>query len=230
MFSHGMPQGTASHRTVQERGVASRTSESVPPTFRRLFRQDILACAGGQIPEAADVSGLCGPFLAFPTRGTHSGPVASPREVLPIERRVRDSVPRPLRDAFRLPAVDTSVAEARQRVYAQLRVWGVSEESCGDAQLLVSELFTNAVRHTDSEKVSCELWVIGVRLRLEVTDEGGAHWLHPPVVREVVDTSGESGRGLLLVNALADEWGIRPDEQEHGHAVWAELPCVRTPA
>lgn len=111
----------------------------------------------------------------------------------------------------------------------RLREWGVAEESCGNAQLLVSELFTNAVRHTDSEKVSCELWVIGVRLRLEVTDEGGGRPLSSYAARGVdVDTDGESGRGLLLVSVLADEWGIRPDELAHGHAVWAELPCDRT--
>jgi serine/threonine-protein kinase RsbW len=105
----------------------------------------------------------------------------------------------------------------------------VAQESCEDAQLLVSELFTNAVRHTDSEKVSCELWVIGVRLRLEVTDEGG-RCLRGPQPRGA-DADGEGGRGLLLVSVLADEWGVRPEVQQgrgRGHAVWAELPCART--
>lgn len=151
--------------------------------------------------------------------------MASPHEALSLEHRAGHTA-RPLRDAFRLPALDTSVAEARRRVLDRLRAWGVAEESCGDAQLLVSELFTNAVRHTDSEKVSCELWMIGVRLRLEVTDEGGDGRLLPRA--RSADADGESGRGLLLVSVLADEWGIRPDERERGHAVWAELPCVRT--
>ncbi|RLL69894.1 ATP-binding protein [Streptomyces sp. Z26] len=153
--------------------------------------------------------------------------MASPHEALPLENRTGSTAVRPLRDAFHLPALDTSVAEARRRVLERLREWGVTEDSCGDAELLVSELFTNAVRHTDSEKVSCELWVIGVRLRLEVTDEGGGRPLGPQPKPDV-DTDGESGRGLLLVSVLADEWGIRPDDRAHGHAVWAELPCVRT--
>ncbi|AXK31943.1 ATP-binding protein [Streptomyces armeniacus] len=153
--------------------------------------------------------------------------MASPHEALPREYRPGSTAVRPLRDAFHLPAIDTSVAEARRRVLERLREWGVTEDSCGNAQLLVSELFTNAVRHTDSEKVSCELWVIGVRLRLEVTDEGGGRPLSPYAVPGV-DTDGESGRGLLLVSVLADEWGIRPDERARGHAVWAELPCDRT--
>ncbi|EST37023.1 hypothetical protein N566_15235 [Streptomycetaceae bacterium MP113-05] len=110
-----------------------------------------------------------------------------------------------------------------------LHAWGVAAESCDDVELLVSELFTNAVRHTDSEKVGCELWMIGVRLRLEVTDEGGGR--HPllPSPRSA-DADAEGGRGLLLVSVLADDWGVRPDDRDRGNSVWAELPCVRTPA
>jgi anti-sigma regulatory factor (Ser/Thr protein kinase) len=151
--------------------------------------------------------------------------VASLHEALPLENRAGNAVARPLRDAFHLPARETSVAEARRMVLDRLRIWGVAEDSCGDAELLVSELFTNAVRHTDSEKVGCELWMIGVRLRLEVTDEGGRRLLPRP---RQADEDGEGGRGLLLVSVLADEWGVRPDEHDQGHAVWAELPCVRT--
>lgn len=109
-------------------------------------------------------------------------------------------------------------------MHTTLRSWGVAEESRSDAELLVSELFTNAVRHTDSEKVGCRLWMIGVRLRLEVIDEGGRHMLPSP---RQADMDGEGGRGLLLVSVLADEWGFRPAEHDSGHTVWAELPCVR---
>jgi serine/threonine-protein kinase RsbW len=175
-----------------------------------------------------DSSAICSLFLAIRDSRPHSGPVASPHEALPLQDRVGNTVTRPLRDAFHLPARDTSVAEARRLVQERLRSWGVAEESCGDAELLVSELFTNAVRHTDSDKVGCELWMIGVRLRLEVTDEGGSRHLLPSPRRP--DSEGEGGRGLLLVSVLADEWGFRPDERDQGHAVWAELPCVRTPA
>lgn len=108
--------------------------------------------------------------------------------------------------------------------------------------MLVSELFTNAVRHTASKKVGCELWMIGVRLRVEVTDQGGARRPFPPHPSGVLDMNGEYGRGLLLVGALAEEWGIRAEgpggepggaglgsatEAEEGHAVWAELHCTR---
>jgi anti-sigma regulatory factor (Ser/Thr protein kinase) len=138
---------------------------------------------------------------------------------------------RPLRDAFRLPALDTSVAQARRRVLDRLHDWHVDEETCDDAQLLVSELFTNAVRHTASQKVSCELWLVGRRLCLEVTDQGGGPHPKEPRANKVVDADGESGRGLLLVSVLADDWGIRPGTlcsgPSRGHAVWAELTCSR---
>lgn len=135
---------------------------------------------------------------------------------------------RPLRDAFRLPAVDASVAQARRRVLDRLHEWRVGQQLCEDAQLLVSELFTNAVRHTASEKINCELWLVGLRLCLEVTDQGGGpHPLGPP--GDPVDADGESGRGLLLVSVLADDWGIRRNLDGgpgSGHSVWAELTCA----
>ncbi|MGW8376666.1 ATP-binding protein [Streptomyces sp. ODS28] len=152
-------------------------------------------------------------------------------DALALERPGGAPLARPLRDAFHLPAAEASVPAARRLVTDRLREWHVDQPSREDAQLLVSELFTNAVRHTDSERVSCELWVIGVRLRLEVTDQGGGGEPDAPEGAEE-DTDGEGGRGLLLVSVLADEWGIRPEGEEgegdKGHAVWAELPCTRT--
>nr|WP_037850615.1 MULTISPECIES: ATP-binding protein [unclassified Streptomyces] len=165
--------------------------------------------------------------------------MAAPHDALSLNCRPPGALTtRPLRDAFHLPARDTSVAVARARVLDKLREWCVDEESSADAQLLMSELFTNAVRHTDSEKVSCELWVIGVRLRLEVADEGsGSEQIRTAACAGSAppseDEDGESGRGLLLVSVLADDWGVRPAhrggaQENTGHAVWAELECHRT--
>ncbi|MBA0052430.1 ATP-binding protein [Streptomyces sp. AJS327] len=81
---------------------------------------------------------------------------------------------RPLRDAFHLPALEGSVVKARRRVVERLQAWNIAEQSREDARLLISELFTNAVRHTDSEHVGCTLSLAGPRLRLEVTDQGSA--------------------------------------------------------
>ncbi|MGP4003791.1 ATP-binding protein [Streptomyces sp. 8N706] len=129
-------------------------------------------------------------------------------------------------DAFQLPALRTSVAEARRRTLERLRAWGADQECRDSAELIVSELVTNAVRHTDSEKIGCELRVLGARLRVEVTDEGcTATEPHPGSG----DVDGESGRGLLLVDALSEEWGVRPGENGRGHVVWAELACCPAP-
>ncbi|WP_079100425.1 ATP-binding protein [Streptomyces sp. WMMB 322] len=158
--------------------------------------------------------------------------MASPHDALSLEDRPSAVSVRPLRDAFRLPALNSSVGWARRRVLDRLHEWRVDQQACEDAQLLVSELFTNAVRHTASDKVSCELWLVGLRLCLEVTDQGGGPDPLRPPPGDPSDADGESGRGLLLVSVLADDWGIRrsldggPDS---GHAVWAELTCSLTP-
>ncbi|MEV4440821.1 ATP-binding protein [Streptomyces sp. NPDC049577] len=131
-----------------------------------------------------------------------------------------------LQDAFHFPALNASVAEARRRVLARLREWGIDEGACDDAQLVISELFTNAVRHTDSDKVSCQLRVSGAALRIEVADQGYAS-TQPRARCSGADE--ESGRGLLLVGVLSQAWGVRPDDSGRGRVVWADLPHGRLP-
>lgn len=125
-----------------------------------------------------------------------------------------------LQDAFHLPALNTSVGEARRRVLARLREWDVGEEVRDNAELVVSELFTNAVRHTTSEEVRCELRMTGARLRLEVADTGCARTV-PRARRPGVDQEG--GRGLMLVEALSLSWGVQAHDGGLGRTVWAFL-------
>ncbi|WP_234427000.1 ATP-binding protein [Streptomyces niger] len=125
-----------------------------------------------------------------------------------------------LSDAFQLPALRTSVPEARRRVTAALREWGAVEQVRDDAELVVSELFTNAVRHTDSEQVHCELTLDGARLRVAVTDQGHSDSRPRAQPRS---TDRECGRGLLLVGALSEDWGERPADTGRGRVVWADL-------
>lgn len=126
------------------------------------------------------------------------------------------------RTAFQLPALRTSAAEARRRVVAQLDEWGVGGEALESAELVVSELFTNAVRHTDSRTITCHLRLGGARLRIDVADEGRAGTAPHPAALDG-DADGENGRGLLLVDALTDLWGIQRAASGPGHVVWAEL-------
>lgn len=122
------------------------------------------------------------------------------------------------RDVFCLPAHGTSVAAARRRVGDLLREWGIAEPVHEDVALVVSELFTNALVHTDSTEITCRIQTTTETVYLAITDQG--HGATEPEVRE---PDAESGRGLLLVNALADLWGVR-SEQGYGRTVWAVLP------
>jgi serine/threonine-protein kinase RsbW len=122
------------------------------------------------------------------------------------------------RDVFALPAHGTSVAAARNRVGELLRQWGVGDVVHDDVALVISELFTNALVHTDSTEITCRLQTTAETVYLAITDQG----LGPtgPRVRE---PDAESGRGLLLVNALAELWGVS-NEHGRGRTVWAILP------
>jgi anti-sigma regulatory factor (Ser/Thr protein kinase) len=81
--------------------------------------------------------------------------------------------------------------------------------------LLVSETVTNAIKHADPP-VELRLHREGERLRVEVRDTSPRH----PVVR-AYDPDRESGRGMELVEALADTWGVCGCAP--GKVVWFEL-------
>lgn len=108
----------------------------------------------------------------------------------------------------------TSAGQARRLVTAQLGAWDVSDLA-DTAELLVSELVTNALRYGEGE----------IRLRLlldrtlvcEVWDSG----LVQPRRRRARDTD-EGGRGLQLVGLLSAAWGSR--RTPRGKTVWFELP------
>jgi hypothetical protein len=86
------------------------------------------------------------------------------------------------------------------------------------AVLLVSELMTNAVRHTRTSgaAVMLRLEGIGTSLRIEVHD-GDPSWPRPRMPAHL----DESGFGFVLVDALADNWGVH--KTSSGKAVWVEL-------
>ncbi|MFI9805331.1 ATP-binding protein [Streptomyces sp. NPDC052301] len=119
---------------------------------------------------------------------------------------------------FELAAHPGSVARARRLAHARLSGWSVSADTCDSAALVISELVTNAVVHTASSRVVCELHDHDDMVRIAVRDEGCAPGEpHPSPQRP----DEEHGRGLFLVDALCRAWGV----QEHGPGllVWAEL-------
>ncbi|WP_063784454.1 ATP-binding protein [Streptomyces sp. SBT349] len=123
-------------------------------------------------------------------------------------------------ERFELPAVAASVADARSRVARRADRWGLPDTVRDTAQLIISELFTNALLHTDSHIVICRLESAGHRLRLEVADEGpGLARLFP----RAPSSEAEHGRGLMLLDALAARWGVISPENGRGCTVWAEV-------
>lgn len=128
----------------------------------------------------------------------------------------RPQARRPGRLLRRVGGADlTAVPEVRHALRELLGSWG--EPGAGDvAELLTSELVTNALVHTGQGAVVTAT-VVPEQLRVEVRDfEPG---LDRPPVPPADD--GTSGRGLFLVRELADSWGV--EEQGTGKVVWFEL-------
>lgn len=108
-----------------------------------------------------------------------------------------------------------AVPEARRELRELLRHWGRPGRS-EIAELLTSELVTNALVHTDHDAVLTA--TVGPSgLRVEVRDFVARR---PSVCVPNAD-DGTHGRGLVLVESLADAWGVRPHGV--GKAVWFEL-------
>ena len=123
------------------------------------------------------------------------------------------------------PAWPTSVPHARSYVTGLLD--RVPPGICQTAGLLVSELATNVVRHTDSATfvVDVEDLVGDGLLRIGVTDTG----TDLPVLRTPGPTA-ERGRGIQLVSVLADRWGARRARGGTEKTVWFELRYAPQPA
>ncbi len=88
-----------------------------------------------------------------------------------------------------------------------------------EAQLLVSELVTNAIVHARSA-VQLSMAVVDGTVRFEVRDCGAAL----PAVRPPSETA-LNGRGLSLLDAVADRWGVDQGQVRtaRGKVVWFEL-------
>ncbi|MFI2437188.1 ATP-binding protein [Streptomyces sp. NPDC018693] len=113
-----------------------------------------------------------------------------------------------------------SVPGARRFAVEALRWWGLAEwERAGDVLLCVSELATNALLHgvPPGRQFLLFLRYDGRVLHVEVHDSG-------PGEPRIVDRRDEGGRGLLLVAALSDDWGVR--ERELGKIAWCEFGCA----
>lgn len=121
-------------------------------------------------------------------------------------------------ESFELPARAASAAEARAHVRRLLGRWRLCDDVCGAAQVVISELVTNAVLHAGGGRIVCRLAPRASGVRLEVRDQGGSYGVP---IRTVAGPEDECGRGLGLVAALSDAWGTEPSGA--GFAVWATI-------
>ncbi|MCZ4605816.1 ATP-binding protein [Streptomyces sp. Lzd4kr] len=112
---------------------------------------------------------------------------------------------------------------ARLLATEQLRSWGLPLDP---AASIVAELAANAATHSrvPGRDFRLTLYVVGDTLRIEVTDTRGDRLpqLEHPTPRS------ESGRGLVIVDALADRWGTAPGPYPR-KTVWAECEVGSPP-
>lgn len=121
---------------------------------------------------------------------------------------------------LRVPWKMSSAVDVRHAVVSELRTLGVDATVIDEAEIVLSELVTNAVRHAKpladgSIRVS---WTVrGDVVEAQVTD-GGGPTTPRPAPRSLWSPTG---RGLRIVRSFAHEWGVFEDAG--GRTVWVSL-------
>jgi anti-anti-sigma regulatory factor/anti-sigma regulatory factor (Ser/Thr protein kinase) len=138
-----------------------------------------------------------------------------------VDEAIDQAVARPpyLREELRLAPTPTASAAARTFVRETCRYWQLALPDATvmeRAVLLANELVTNAVEHGRGSAYLDATVEVGA-IRLEVTDSSTVE----PQPNTAVSDLDERGRGLMLIDALASRWGVRP--QPDGKTVWCEL-------
>ncbi|MFF4760553.1 ATP-binding protein [Streptomyces sp. NPDC001292] len=127
--------------------------------------------------------------------------------------------------ALSLPATPATASEARHQAVDAIAGWGsgLGTEVVHTAELLVSELVTNAVQYAGTGSVSLVVCLDEAVLRIEICDTS-------PVLPQPAppDADSEGGRGLFLVTALADRYHAEPTET--GKRCWAEIDLPSKPS
>ncbi|MEU7554886.1 SpoIIE family protein phosphatase [Streptomyces sp. NPDC044571] len=115
------------------------------------------------------------------------------------------------------PGDPEALVAARHMIGAAVRAWGARERA-DEIELVADELIVNALMHTDGPAIVTLRVLAGAqrRLRVEVEDRSSAL----PRRREA-GSAGVSGRGLMLVDRLAEVWGVEP--RGSGKCVWCEF-------
>lgn len=156
-------------------------------------RAPFVLCPGTALPDAP-------PPMTAPDRGAALARVEDRAQ----RRRTRVAV----------PYDETGPAQARAAVSSDAAALGL-EDLSDDVALVVSEMVTNAIRHA-APPVRLEVEVTETEVVVAVCDGTPT----APVAR-MADDDAEGGRGMLLVQFLSSEHGVR--SQPPGKTVWARL-------
>jgi anti-sigma regulatory factor (Ser/Thr protein kinase) len=175
------------------------------------------------------------PFYACPNCGSSissaagAAPVACPgccatlhvETDLPVAAPIRPRRPKPM---LRMPlGSDASAPSTARHALTELRP-ELGDSRYEICELLVSELVTNVLRHTETGRSlsapDMRVRMYADRVRIEVRDDGPGFTPQP----QMHDDDDSSGWGLHIVDQLADDWGIERGVQ---NCVWFELG--RTP-
>lgn len=151
---------------------------------------------------------------SLPTPSVPSTPtgLATPMSAAP------ENLERPV--VLRVPWSAAAVRSTRRLVVDDLESKGVPPELVSEAQIVVSELVANALRHARplaDNTVRVQWKVKNGVIEVEVSDGGGMSTPRPAPHSVWAST----GRGLRIVRSLAHEWGVT--EERNGRTVWASL-------
>ncbi len=116
-----------------------------------------------------------------------------------------------------LPPTPLSALRAREFVWASLDAAEATEADLADRMgLVITELVTNAIVHAQTD-LEVRIRISGPEVYLEVAD-GTPTLVAPP---RSIDATG--GRGLVLVAALTDAWGVTEVDHGRGKMVWVRV-------
>ena len=118
-----------------------------------------------------------------------------------------------------LPATEAAIRQARAFV-DRLEALDANSDARFAVRLLVSELFTNAVKYgsrSEGSRIRLSLAMTDAHVRVEIGDRGRGFIEE---TRTMPGAEAESGRGLAFLDALADRWGVVNNSET---CVWFEL-------
>jgi anti-sigma regulatory factor (Ser/Thr protein kinase) len=114
---------------------------------------------------------------------------------------------------------DSLHAPAKARKLVAANIHALPQELRADVDILVCEVVTNAVRHGRPDFLLHLLTSPGL-VHIDVRDHSADL---PTMPAERTSTTDPGGRGLVIVDALATRWGVKPEVGTSGKTVWFDL-------